>query len=137
LKKLFNLAAVPDGHAHRFRDTFSVELLLAGVPIEDVSILLGHKNIKITQNITLHGSAIAKCGSKRTSSERGIPIRSSIRKSLEIRTEISPVVCQTRSDHPKSFSPKPLALVRARRNARNAKNAQTGKIRLRGGYAAR
>jgi integrase/recombinase XerD len=50
LKKLFNLAAVPTGHAHRFRDTFSVELLLAGVPIEDVSILLGHCNIEITQN---------------------------------------------------------------------------------------
>jgi integrase/recombinase XerD len=49
LKKLFNFAALPDGHAHRFRDTFSVELLLAGVPIEDVSILLGHQNIKITQ----------------------------------------------------------------------------------------
>jgi integrase/recombinase XerD len=50
LKKLFSLASVHVGHAHRFRDTFSVELLLAGVPIEDVSILLGHSNIEITQN---------------------------------------------------------------------------------------
>jgi hypothetical protein len=36
------------GHAHRFRDTFSVELLLAGVPIERVSILLGHQSVRIT-----------------------------------------------------------------------------------------
>jgi integrase/recombinase XerD len=29
------------GHAHPFRDTFAVELLLAGVALERVSILLG------------------------------------------------------------------------------------------------
>jgi hypothetical protein len=29
-----------EGHAVRFRDTFAVELLLAGVPLERVSILL-------------------------------------------------------------------------------------------------
>jgi integrase/recombinase XerD len=49
LKRLFVLAGVPDGHAHRFRDTFSVELLLAGVPIERVSILLGHQSVRITE----------------------------------------------------------------------------------------
>jgi integrase len=49
LKRLFTLAGVPDGHAHRFRDTFSVELLLAGVPIERVSILLGHQSVRITE----------------------------------------------------------------------------------------
>ncbi|HEV2196056.1 MAG TPA: tyrosine-type recombinase/integrase [Candidatus Acidoferrum sp.] len=49
LKRLFILAGVPDGHAHRFRDTFSVELLLAGVPIERVSILLGHQSVRITE----------------------------------------------------------------------------------------
>ena len=36
LKKLFEKAKLPDGHAHRFRDTFAVELLLANVPIERV-----------------------------------------------------------------------------------------------------
>jgi integrase/recombinase XerD len=36
-------------HAHRFRDTFAVELLLAGIPLERVSILLGHQSIRITE----------------------------------------------------------------------------------------
>jgi integrase/recombinase XerD len=49
LKKLFKLAAIPDGHAHRFRDTFAVELLLAGVPLERVSMLLGHRSVKVTE----------------------------------------------------------------------------------------
>jgi len=49
LKKLFEKANIADGHAHRFRDTFAVELLLANVPIERVSILLGHTSIRITE----------------------------------------------------------------------------------------
>jgi integrase/recombinase XerD len=49
LRRLFKLAGVPNGHPHRFRDTFAVELLLAGVPIERVSILLGHQSVRITE----------------------------------------------------------------------------------------
>jgi integrase/recombinase XerD len=49
LAKLFELAEVPKGHPHRFRDTFAVELLLAGVPIERVSVLLGHQSVRITE----------------------------------------------------------------------------------------
>ncbi|MBZ5676414.1 MAG: tyrosine-type recombinase/integrase [Acidobacteriia bacterium] len=49
LRKLFVLAGVPDGHAHRFRDTFATELLLSGVPIERVSMLLGHKSVEVTE----------------------------------------------------------------------------------------
>ena len=49
LSKLFELARVSKGHAHRFRDTFAVELLLAGVPIERVSAALGHQSVTITQ----------------------------------------------------------------------------------------
>jgi integrase len=49
LRKLFEIANVKGGHAHRFRDTFAVELLLAGVPIDQVSVLLGHSSVKITE----------------------------------------------------------------------------------------
>jgi integrase/recombinase XerD len=49
LQRLFELAKIPDGHAHRFRDTFAVELLLAGVPIERVSVLLDHQSVRITE----------------------------------------------------------------------------------------
>lgn len=48
LAYVFKLAGV-NGHAHRFRDTFSVNLLKAGVPIETVSVLLGHSSIRITE----------------------------------------------------------------------------------------
>jgi integrase len=37
-----------DFHSHMLRDTFAVELLLAGVPLEKVSKLLGHKSVRIT-----------------------------------------------------------------------------------------
>jgi integrase len=49
LKRLCEIAKVPKGHAHRSRDTFAVELLLAGVPIERVSVLLGHQSIRVTE----------------------------------------------------------------------------------------
>jgi integrase/recombinase XerD len=44
----------PDGspkrcHPHMFRDTFAVELLLSGVPIDQVSLLLGHGSVKVTE----------------------------------------------------------------------------------------
>jgi integrase len=49
LKGLFDQAKIPGGHAHRFRDTFATELLLAGVPLDRVAILLGHSSIRITE----------------------------------------------------------------------------------------
>lgn len=49
LAKLFHLAKVPGAHAHRFRDTFAVESLLAGIPIEQVSALLGHQSLRVTE----------------------------------------------------------------------------------------
>jgi integrase/recombinase XerD len=48
LRKLFDLAKTPNGHANRFRDTFTIQLLLACVPIERVSVLLGHSSIRVT-----------------------------------------------------------------------------------------
>lgn len=49
LHEMFKLAEMPKAHAHQFRDTFAVELLLSGVPIERVSALLGHQSIRITE----------------------------------------------------------------------------------------
>jgi integrase/recombinase XerD len=53
MRRLLTTANVPKGSgnmlSHRFRDTFSVELLLAGVPLERVSILLGHSSLRITE----------------------------------------------------------------------------------------
>jgi integrase len=53
LKKFFALAETSkgDGNAvsHRLRDTLAVELRLAGVPIERVSVLLGHSSVRVTE----------------------------------------------------------------------------------------
>ncbi len=49
LRDIFLWAGVTKGHAHRFRDTFAVELLLSRVPIERVSVLLGHASVRITE----------------------------------------------------------------------------------------
>lgn len=56
LARLFELAEIKalDGsrkrcHSHMFRDTFAVELLLASVPIDQVSLLLGHSSVKVTE----------------------------------------------------------------------------------------
>jgi integrase len=49
LRALFRLAGIKNGHPHRFRDTFAVELLMSGVPLERVSVLLGHTSIRVTE----------------------------------------------------------------------------------------
>lgn len=49
LKRLGEKTGIPGVRSHRFRDTFAVELLQLGVPIEDVSILLGHTSIATTE----------------------------------------------------------------------------------------
>ena len=48
-RRLCEIAGIQGGHPHRFRDTLAVESLLAGVPIERISILLGHSSVKITE----------------------------------------------------------------------------------------
>jgi site-specific recombinase XerD len=55
-QKLFRLADLleADGapkrcHPHMLRDTFAVGLLVAGRPLEEVSMLLGHSSVRITE----------------------------------------------------------------------------------------
>jgi integrase/recombinase XerD len=55
-RRLFKIAdlrnddgAAKRSHPHMLRDTFAVEMLLAGIPLEQVSMLLGHKSVKITE----------------------------------------------------------------------------------------
>jgi site-specific recombinase XerD len=47
----FQRARIDGGHmmSHRLRDTFAVDLLEKGVPLEEVSKLLGHESIKTTE----------------------------------------------------------------------------------------
>lgn len=52
LRQLFKDAGIQaDGYmvSHRLRDTFAVDLLEKGVPLEEVSKLLGHESIKTTE----------------------------------------------------------------------------------------
>ncbi len=55
LAKVFRAAKLVRGtkplrcHLHMLRDTFAIEKLEAGASLEEVSLLLGHANIKITQ----------------------------------------------------------------------------------------
>jgi integrase len=42
------------GNPHMFRHTFATDLLARGIPIEDVSILLGHKSVRITESYYSH-----------------------------------------------------------------------------------
>lgn len=48
LKKIFKLAGF-NAKPHMLRDTFAVEMLVAGVTLEEVSVLLGHSSTKITE----------------------------------------------------------------------------------------
>ena len=49
LARIAEKAGVEDFRTHRLRDTFAVELLLADVSIEDVSVLLGHSSVQTTE----------------------------------------------------------------------------------------
>jgi integrase len=83
LRRLFKRAKIkkPDGtpkrcHPHMFRDTFAVELLLSGVPIDQVSLLLGHSSVKVTEK---HYSPFVKA--------RQEQLENSVRLSWQLHTE--------------------------------------------------
>jgi integrase len=55
-RKLFLIADLREAdarpkrcHPHMFRDTFAVESLVAGMRVEEVSILLGHRSVSVTE----------------------------------------------------------------------------------------
>lgn len=75
LRALFDLAGVTGAHPHRFRDTFAVELLLSGASLLDVSMLLGHSSVKITEK---HYAPFVK--------ERAIRLGSVVRQSWAVDT---------------------------------------------------
>ncbi|QHN02948.1 tyrosine-type recombinase/integrase [Granulicella sp. WH15] len=51
IKQVFKAAGHPKGRLRQLRDTFAVSLLERGVPLEEVSLLLGHKFVSTTERI--------------------------------------------------------------------------------------
>ena len=49
MQRIGKRCGIKDCRPHRLRDTFAVKLLMAGTPIEEVSRLLGHSSVKITE----------------------------------------------------------------------------------------
>ena len=91
-RKLFKLADIRHADCtpkrcfpHMFRDTFAVELLLAGVRMEDVSLYLGHKSIRTTEK---HYAPFVKARQEKMVDElRGVWIRTGVERR---RPAISP-----------------------------------------------
>jgi integrase len=95
-RRLFKLANIRklDGqrkrcHPHMFRDTFAVEMLLAGVPIDQVSTLLGHSSVKVTER---HYSPFVKA--------RQLQLQASVRAAWKVG--------ETPGKGPDNKAPKPL-----------------------------
>jgi integrase/recombinase XerD len=105
-RRLFELADIrtADGepkrcHPHMFRDTFAVEMLLAGVPIDQVSLLLGHASVKITEKSY---APFVKA--------RQIQLLESVRNAWKLGqpTGRGPEDSPPASSHPKCAGPQPI-----------------------------
>ena len=65
IKRLFDAAKINgEGYmkSHRLRDTFAVDLLEKGLPMEEVSKLLGHESIRTTEKIMRNGASYDRTG---------------------------------------------------------------------------
>ena len=49
VSRVCKLAGIHNGHPHRFRDTFAIELLNRGATLHTVQLLLGHRSIRTTE----------------------------------------------------------------------------------------
>lgn len=79
--RLFEIAGVT-GHPHMFGHTFAIDLL-ARIPIEDVSVLLGHKSVRITSRFIVGTSKAFQFAGRqasRAATARAITIRSPLRR---------------------------------------------------------
>ena len=56
LRQVFRAANQPNGHPHQLRHTFAVNLLQRGVPLEEVSKLLGQNRSRQRRSSTRNGS---------------------------------------------------------------------------------
>jgi integrase len=74
MRTLFKAAGIEsDGHmrSHRLRDTFAVDLLQKGVPLEEVSKLLAMSPSRPLRKVTRSGSSPGRTGSTNWLSGRG------------------------------------------------------------------
>ena len=65
-------AGVADCRPHRLRDTFAVRALLSGMQLEDVSRLLGHSSVKVTETYYAKWVSSRKRRLERILSESGV-----------------------------------------------------------------
>jgi integrase/recombinase XerD len=63
---------IADCRPHRLRDTFAVRRLLAGMQLEDVSRLLGHASVKVTETYYAKWTSSRKRRLERILSESGV-----------------------------------------------------------------
>jgi site-specific recombinase XerD len=78
LKGVFEQAGIPDGHAPPL--SFAVGLLQAGVPMERVSVLLGHSRIKVTEK---HYSPWVRARQEQLEADVRCPGRTRTRKAAD------------------------------------------------------
>jgi integrase/recombinase XerD len=50
MQRIGKRCGIEDCRPHRLRDTFAIRRLLAGIALEDVSRLLGHSSVKVTES---------------------------------------------------------------------------------------